>query len=209
MYGPWTGALANEGDTVELQRPVKGDSSGSVSYTLVDAVHYFPAAPWPQLADFLGTPGLSISRIGPSFFGDDPANWIATLPTPGQQDSDGDGLPDWWESLNGLDPHSAAGNDGTYGDPDGDGFPNYEEFLAGTSPRDVNSFLFLQERLNGKDVFLDFTPLAGRSYTVYYSDDLKSGWHPLRNFSLITNTAPMSVREQSSKPARFYKLQIP
>ncbi|MGI5868331.1 MAG: PKD domain-containing protein [Kiritimatiellia bacterium] len=49
-------------------------------------------------------------------------------------DSDGDGLPDWWEMANGLDPYSAEGDDGGYGDPDADGLDNWGEYHAGTDP---------------------------------------------------------------------------
>ena len=46
-------------------------------------------------------------------------------------DADGDGLPDWWETLYGLDPddHADAAED-----PDGDGLTNLEEYRAGTDP---------------------------------------------------------------------------
>ena len=50
-------------------------------------------------------------------------------------DSDGDGLPDWWEIAHGLDPNSADGIDGAYGDADGDALDNWAEYLAGTDPR--------------------------------------------------------------------------
>ncbi len=204
LFGPWSGTLANEGGSVTLERPVSGESN----YTLLDAVHYSPRAPWPDV--FGGNLGRSISRIGLSFFGDDPANWTATLPTPGQLDSDGDGLPDWWELRNDLDPHSAADDNGTLGDPDGDGFSNYEEFLAGTSPVDANSFLALRQTLTGRLVTLTFSPLIGRSYTVYYADDVSANvWHPLRNFSLVSSTSPIAVYEQASRRARYYKLQVP
>ena len=50
-------------------------------------------------------------------------------------DSDGDGLPDWWEEKYGLD---TAQNDAD-ADKDGDGFTNAEEYAAGTDPSDKNS----------------------------------------------------------------------
>jgi hypothetical protein len=50
-------------------------------------------------------------------------------------DTDGDGIPDWWEELYGLNPDSAA--DGR-GDLDGDGLSNLDEFLAGLSPEEDN-----------------------------------------------------------------------
>ena len=50
-------------------------------------------------------------------------------------DSDGDGLPDWWEEKYGLD---VTQNDAD-ADKDGDGFTNAEEYAAGTDPADRNS----------------------------------------------------------------------
>ena len=50
-------------------------------------------------------------------------------------DSDGDGLPDDWETKYGLD---VAQNDAD-ADKDGDGFTNAEEYAAGTDPSDRNS----------------------------------------------------------------------
>jgi len=47
-------------------------------------------------------------------------------------DGDGDGLPDDWETAQGLNPASANGDDGRHGDPDADGRSNYLEFQSGT-----------------------------------------------------------------------------
>jgi hypothetical protein len=49
-------------------------------------------------------------------------------------DSDGDGLPDWWEKLHGLDPLVA--DSGL--DPDNDGWTNLDEYLNGGNPNVSN-----------------------------------------------------------------------
>lgn len=60
---------------------------------------------------------------------------IQTWAGPGWDDYDGDGLPDWWEIMFGLDPRSAEGDDGADGDPDNDGLTNYNEYRLGLNPR--------------------------------------------------------------------------
>ena len=54
---------------------------------------------------------------------------------PHNPDTDGDGLPDGWETDHRLDPLTNDAAD----DPDGDGFSNAEEFAAGTDPQDPAS----------------------------------------------------------------------
>ena len=64
-------------------------------------------------------------------------------------DSDGDGMPDWWETKNGL---SSILNDAS-GDPDLDGVSNLEEYLNGFDPGRSDSVGDGQsdyERLNGQ-----------------------------------------------------------
>ncbi len=48
-------------------------------------------------------------------------------------DSDSDGMPDGWESNNGLNPLSNNASD----DPDGDWQTNLEEYQAGSNPCDT------------------------------------------------------------------------
>jgi uncharacterized repeat protein (TIGR03803 family) len=62
---------------------------------------------------------------------------FASIGAPPSIDTDGDGLPNGWESKYGLDPTTASAGDGGSGDPDGDGHTNAEELAAGTHPRGV------------------------------------------------------------------------
>lgn len=52
------------------------------------------------------------------------------------RDSDNDGMPDVWETINGLSINSAA--DATF-DNDSDGLSNLREYLASTNPNDADS----------------------------------------------------------------------
>jgi hypothetical protein len=46
------------------------------------------------------------------------------------EDTDHDGLPDWWELAKGLNPNSAPADfSDSNGDPDGDGYTNLEDYL--------------------------------------------------------------------------------
>lgn len=61
----------------------------------------------------------------------DVGGWPALAPGAPYPDCDGDGMPDTWELLYGLNPQDPA--DGN-ADADGDGYTNIEEFLNGTHP---------------------------------------------------------------------------
>lgn len=63
-------------------------------------------------------------------------SWLTAIENdnPDAIDTDGDGLPDNWEAVYGLDPNDPTGENGAWGDPDLDGLNNRAEYLAGTNP---------------------------------------------------------------------------
>ncbi len=71
---------------------------------------------------------------------------------PGELDSDSDGVPDYVEIANGLDPVRSGG------DSDGDGFSDLEELLKGTSPTNAASHPDTQGYEQHAEVDLILTP---------------------------------------------------
>jgi len=94
--------------------------------------------------------------------------------------SDSDGLADGWEVNNGLDPNSAAGNDGVDGDPDDDGVTNSEEYAHGTSAQ--------------------MSDTDGDTYTD--REEIDHGGDPV-NRAVIPDPWLVSVTIQPSDPAVF------
>ncbi|HRT51273.1 MAG TPA: lamin tail domain-containing protein [Anaerohalosphaeraceae bacterium] len=81
VFGPYGGKLANEGEKLEISMPGDIDAQGTRCYIRVDRVNYSDSAEWPQTADGEGD---SLTRINLTHYGNDPANWHAAPPTPGQ-----------------------------------------------------------------------------------------------------------------------------
>ena len=147
---------ASAGNSVKVKtslEPAGEDPAKPYSYALRVPLAYLPEA--PRLGDFLSIGQTSANfRIEGITVDDQPA----TLPDGSKEfyalsfasraeayrldlviagdstDRDGDGLPDWWERLNSLDPDLADGD----ADSDGDGWSNRAEFLRGTDPQESN-----------------------------------------------------------------------
>ncbi len=135
------------------------------------------------------------------------ASKFAFFTLAGVTDSDSDGMPDTWETANGLGRFDATGVNGANGDLDGDGFSNLDEFLAGTQPDDPTSLLRITHIAGGGSE-ITWASIPGRNYQVFTTTDINAPFVPLSatntassSLTSFTNTAPASVKE-------FYRVKV-
>jgi hypothetical protein len=128
---------------------------------------------------------------------------IVTVP-----DTDGDGLPDAWESAYGLAPGNPADRDG---DLDGDGQSNWAEYVAGTDPTNALSYLRVERLTDVPGVArIEFLAVSNRTYTVEYADDLPAGpWRKLGDLLARASNGPASIQDADATTHRFYRLVTP
>ena len=204
VFGPWSGKLDNSSSDLKLERPDPPNLDGSVPFLIVERVQYTDSLPWDVSADGFGT---ALQRNVYSEYANDPSAWSA-LPVVGTvvSDSDGDGMADWWEIENGLNPFV---NDAAL-DPDGDGMNNLRESVARTNPHDATSALRIQSVKAGIKIELSFEAQAQLTYAVQTNNILNNGswqtWQqiaaaPTNHIVVFTNGLPGMIQ--------FYRVRTP
>jgi hypothetical protein len=131
-------------------------------------------------------------------------------------DTDGDGLPDWWELAHGLDPDlpdtGDAGISDGYKDGDGDGWTNLDELQNGTSPSGFNTppaprGVMAAFGVTTTNVNVSWTKNLGNvtSYTVErYWDGLWQTSQVSAASSTFTDTLPAPTLWQMFYSARYW-----
>ncbi len=133
-------------------------------------------------------------------------------------DTDGDGLPDAWETQYGLNPNDATGTNGANGDQDGDGRTNRQEYILGTSPTtaDAANASFTILRTSPSAVALTFPSVRDRVYKIFYTSSLttpvwiQAGGNIAGTGSSITYTDDGSGTggPPTTAQPRFYRLDV-
>ncbi len=122
-------------------------------------------------------------------------------------DTDHDGIPDAYESANGLNPNL----DDAALDKDGDGLTNDAEYRAGTNPQSAASrFVVTAVSRSGSDLLMSFGSVAGKIYRVEFKHDLATAsWTLLSDqvFATGTNTA-ITDYGAASLTKRFYRVAL-
>jgi hypothetical protein len=123
-------------------------------------------------------------------------------------DSDGDGIPNGWEMLYGLNPNDPMDADQ---DLDGDGMTNLQEYIEGTNPSDSASFLRITsvsyDPSTGAASF-SFPSTNGKLYRIEYSDDLTNpnGWTILQD-NVVGTGADLPITDSAvGITERFYRV---
>ena len=123
------------------------------------------------------------------------------------EDSDGDGMPDWWELWQDLSRTNAA--DATL-DPDGDGVSNHHEYLAATDPHDAAEWFHIASVAADVDCVVRFRSSAFRRYTLEFKTGAEP-WVPVAGQVDVAGNGGWLQMVQTNLPlvgARFYRVQV-
>ena len=131
-YSPWwaAGLLFPEGLPAWADPAALDPSLAGLTVTLVPLA--IPDIPAQDIPGAPGQGGRIAAGVGMGLDGGLDAAGGGVFRGGPDLDSDGDGMPDWWELAHGFDPNDPLD---AWGDPDGDYLFNWEEFRYGTNPR--------------------------------------------------------------------------
>lgn len=136
------------------------------------------------------------------------ANNTATKVTSGTgpvPDNDGDGMPNWWETLNGLSFVSTNSPNGALHDRDGDGVSNFDEWLADTKANDATSFFQIEAiGVNGGVTTLQFQSSPIRRYRAQFTPELNTAFTNILNFN---GTGGMININHTNSTGGYYRLE--
>ncbi len=119
-----------------------------------------------------------------------------------EADTDGDGLPDSWETeqFGSLNATASA-------DPDGDGTTNMMEYLAGTNPLSAASVFRPATHTSGGKLILTVPTVSNRSYRVWGTANLQSAW--TQHDTIVGDGATVQWEYlMSQSPRYFLRIEI-
>jgi hypothetical protein len=133
-------------------------------------------------------------------------------------DTDGDSLPDGWETQYGINPNDATGVNGATGDQDGDLRTNRQEYILGTNPvvaDSANASLTIV-RTSPTSVALTFPSVRDRVYKLYYTPSLTTPIWTQAGANIAGTGSSISYTDDgtgtggppTTAQPRFYRLDV-
>jgi hypothetical protein len=140
----------------------------------------------PQIVNFGGASGLATTLIP-------------------NGDTDGDGLPDWWEMLYFGGITNAIAN----ADGDNDQQENLEEYRAGTIPTNTLSVFALQHVVPASgETVLQWSSATGRTYAVWGSTNLLAGFESIATNLVATPVVNVYTTSWGHAQNAFFAIEI-
>jgi hypothetical protein len=131
----------------------------------------------------------------------------AGFANPLDRDTDGDGMPDWWELPNfGWITNASPG-----ADTDVDTVSDGSEYVADTDPHNPDSFFRIAAVLHDLGWALTFTCSPARVYGVQVSRHLKTGtWEQVEGLANLPGEADgmMSLTDTNSESRSFHRVGV-
>lgn len=126
----------------------------------------------------------------------------------GYADDDNDGLPNAFETANGMDPANAAD---ALLDKDGDGSSNIQEYFEGTDPNDPDSYLQPALAVSGIGPHQIELPefIAGRRYRLEFSADMaiSDPWTTVAVYTPAANGQGHLFEHTTTSVHGFYRIR--
>jgi hypothetical protein len=121
-------------------------------------------------------------------------------------DSDGNGLPDPWET----NYFGSLGVTSPGADSDGDGASDHDEYLAGTNPTNAASVLRFDAAMDANGIALSFLAVSNRTYAVESVTDLfPPTWLTLTNLPARRTNHLELILEPAVGTNHFYRVVTP
>lgn len=212
VVDPHTNQIVSIGTTVTNRANVRSSVSSSLRYQWFKDGVLIPGATTTNLvvtnlqsADAgiytLAITNNAVTNLTPRYPEPIVGYFDALISTP-QTDTDGDGMPDWFEQqYNVSNPND---------DSDGDGIKNIDEYRSGTNPIDANSYLRIDISPDVGGVLLEFMAVSNRSYSLLVRGVAEGApWQQLQDFGLRTTNRLERYIDAADGEQRYYRLTTP
>jgi hypothetical protein len=177
--------------------PGVNDSTGNPDEDALNNLEEYNAGTDPRVYDWFN-PEDAESLV---FLLDTGGRWI---------DTDGDGIPNWWERIYASNTTNMPPN----ADADNDGLSNLEEYISHCDPGDPNSVFHIASLTkpnpdNPSEWTLTWQSAPDRLYTLYCHTNLMTQWSPSCVYQVQGDGTQKSYTNTTASTApQFYRLAV-